>query len=89
MRRVAKLAEAAAGAETAAPFSGWESQFIDDVGQRLGKYGSAFANLAKGRAEEALSHLQAAKLKEIEAKAKGKPRRGLRRKRKPREKAAD
>ena len=59
-------------------YSSWESEFLDEVGVRLDKYGSAFANLSKGRAEDALSHLQAQKLKEIAAKAKGKPRKPLR-----------
>lgn len=59
-------------------YSNWESEFLNEVGARLDKYGSAFANLSKGRAEEALSHLQAQKLREIAAKAKGKPRKYLR-----------
>jgi hypothetical protein len=82
LRRVAKLTGAAESLDAPADFSGWEAQFLSEVGQRLTTYGSAFANLAKGRAEEALSNLQAVKLKEIEAKAKGKTRRGLRRKKK-------
>lgn len=58
-------------------FSRWEQDFLGEVDQRLEKYGSAFANLAKGRAEDALSALQTVKLKEIAAKARGKPRKGL------------
>jgi hypothetical protein len=56
-----------------ADFSHWEQEFLTEVGARLERYGSAFHNLAKGRAEDPLSMLQAQKLKEIAAKAKGKP----------------
>jgi hypothetical protein len=70
---VAKLAEAAE--EKPASLSGWETDFLGEVGRRLEAYGSAFANLAKGRAEEALSNLQAVKLREIETKARKKPMR--------------
>lgn len=63
------------GDETA--YSGWEREFLTEVEGRLTKYGSAFANLSKGRPDEALSTLQAQKLREIAAKAAGKPRRGL------------
>src|ERR1043165_2203631 len=58
-------------------YSHWETEFLTEVDQRLGKYGSAFANLSKGRKEEALSTLQTVKLKEIAAKARGKKRKGL------------
>jgi hypothetical protein len=58
-------------------YSQWESEFLTEVDQRLTKYGSAFANLSKGRKEEALSNLQTVKLKEIAAKARGKKRKGL------------
>jgi hypothetical protein len=61
----------------AVAYSPWESEFLTEVDQRLEKYGSAFANLSKGRAEEALSVLQTAKLKEIATKARGKKRKGL------------
>lgn len=89
-RLVRKLAEMAKpdNAETIDPetgevktsnvdYSTWEKDFLGEVDQRLEKYGSAFANLSKGRAEEALSVLQAAKLREIAAKARGKTRKGL------------
>lgn len=60
-------------AETAQePLSDWEGDFLDEVGQRLDKYGSAFHDLAKGAREDAVSRLQAQKLKEIAAKASGK-----------------
>ena len=91
VRKLAALEAKADGAERIDPdtgeivpepqgvdYSNWESEFLTEVGARLDKYGSAFANLSKGRAEEALSHLQAQKLKEIAAKAKGTPRKPLR-----------
>lgn len=61
----------------AVDYSAWEKEFLGEVDQRLQKYGSAFANLSKGRAEDPLSVLQTVKLKEIAAKARGKPRKGL------------
>jgi hypothetical protein len=78
-------ADASDGAASEA-YSSWEKTFLDEVGARLEKYGSAFADPSKGRPDEALSNLQAAKLREIAAKASGKvkggglgdkPRRGL------------
>ncbi len=54
------------------PFSGWEDEFLNEVGERLEKYGSAFRDLSKGRPEDAVSLLQAQKLREIAAKASGK-----------------
>ncbi len=66
-----------AGEPSSFGYSAWEKEFLGEVDQRLEKYGSAFANLSKGRAEEALSVLQTAKLKEIAAKARGKKRKGL------------
>lgn len=58
-------------------YSQWESEFLAEVDKRLEKYGSAFADLSKGRKDEALSTLQTVKLKEIAAKARGKARKGL------------
>jgi len=58
-------------------YSQWENEFLTEVDKRLEKYGSAFHNLSKGRKDEALSTLQAVKLKEIAAKARGKKRKGL------------
>lgn len=52
-------------------YSGWEQEFLGEVEARLEKFGSAFADPSKGRPEEALSQLQAQKLKEIAAKARG------------------
>lgn len=58
-------------------YSAWEKDFLGEVDQRLDKYGSAFANYSKGRPDDALSVLQAVKLKEIAAKARGMKRKGL------------
>ncbi|MDX2236013.1 MAG: hypothetical protein NW203_00475 [Hyphomonadaceae bacterium] len=77
MRALQRLKAAQEGGATAEDFSGWENEFLQEVGARLDKFGSAFADLSKGAPEDALSRLQTAKLKEIEAKAKGKPRKGL------------
>jgi len=63
--------------EGAVDYSTWENEFLTEVDQRLEKYGSAFADLSKGRKEDALSALQTVKLKEIAAKARGKKRKGL------------
>lgn len=90
LRIVRKLAAKGAAAETVDPdtgevkpgageidYSQWEGEFLGEVEKRLEKYGSAFANLSKGRKEDALSTLQTVKLKEIAAKARGKKRKGL------------
>ncbi|WP_395644951.1 hypothetical protein [Terricaulis sp.] len=90
LRIVRKLAAKGAQAETIDPdtgevkpgsgevdYSHWEKDFLGEVDKRLEKYGSAFADLSKGRKEEALSNLQTVKLKEIAAKARGKTRKGL------------
>lgn len=61
----------------AVDYSQWEQDFLNEVDQRLEKYGSAFHDLGKGRKDEALSTLQTVKLKEIAAKARGKKRKGL------------
>lgn len=90
LRIVRKLAAKSAAPETVDPetgevkpgegaidYSQWETEFLTEVDQRLEKYGSAFADLSKGRKEDALSMLQTVKLKEIAAKARGKKRKGL------------
>jgi len=90
LRIVRKLAAKSAQPETIDPetgevkpgegsvdYSKWETEFLGEVDKRLEKYGSAFANLSKGRKEDALSALQTVKLKEIAAKARGKKRKGL------------
>jgi hypothetical protein len=71
LRRVRRLAALQTDAETPPDYSGWEKEFLTEVEQRLDKFGSAFADLGKGRPDEALSTLQAQKLREIEQKAKG------------------
>lgn len=89
-RLIRKLASKGKAAETVDPetgevkpgdgsvdYSAWETEFLGEVDARLEKYGSAFADLSKGRKEDALSRLQTAKLKEIAAKARGKKRKGL------------
>jgi hypothetical protein len=57
----------------------WEGEFLGSVSARVETYGRAFGDPEKGAAGAALSALQAVKLKEITAKAKGEPRRSLRR----------
>jgi hypothetical protein len=59
------------------PLSDWEQRFLDEVDQRIEIYGSAFHDYAKGSSEEALSDLQRVKLKEIDAKTRGKVRKTL------------
>ena len=51
--------------------SDWEGEFLGSVEERVKTYGRAFGDPEKGAAGEALSALQAVKLKEIAAKAKG------------------
>lgn len=76
LAKVRRLVAARPDAPDAA-YSQWEQDFLTEVESRLDRYGSAFADPMKGRLEEALSRLQEAKLREIAAKAKGKPRAGL------------
>ncbi len=90
LRIVRKLAAKGAAPETIDPetgelkpgegavdYSQWENEFLTEVDKRLEKFGSAFADLSKGRKDDALSTLQTVKLKEIAAKARGKKRKGL------------
>lgn len=70
VRRLTALQEAAPEGAPPPDYSGWEKEFLSEVEARLDKYGSAFADLGKGAPDEALSRLQAQKLKEIEKKAK-------------------
>src|SRR5215510_5242103 len=90
LRIVRKLAAKSAAPETIDPetgevkpgegtvdYSQWENEFLTEVDKRLEKFGSAFADLSKGRKDDALSTLQTVKLKEIAAKARGKKRKGL------------
>ena len=68
--------------------SEWEGEFLGSVAERVSTYGRAFGDPEKGAPGAALSGRQGVKLKEIVAKAKGKPRASLRR-RAPLGKSAD
>lgn len=64
--------------------SDWEGEFLGSVTDRVNTYGRAFGDPEKGGPGQALSGLQARKLKEITAKAKGEaPKRPFTRKPKP------
>ena len=54
--------------------SAWEDEFLGSVTDRLKTYGRAFADPDKGAPGQALSALQAVKLKEIAVKASGEAR---------------
>ena len=56
------------------PLSDWEGEFLGSVADRVKTYGRAFGDPEKGAPGEALSAMQARKLKEIAAKAKGEPK---------------
>lgn len=73
LRKAALLAEQGLGP----PLSDWEKQFLEEVEARVEKYGSAFHDLDKGGADEALSALQQVKLREIDKKARGKGKSGF------------
>lgn len=66
----AKRAADKAGVE----LSAWEDEFLGSVGERIKTYGRAFGDPDKGAPGQALSMMQAVKLKEITAKAKGEKR---------------
>ena len=76
IRKAAMLAEQGLGP----PLSDWEKQFLEEVEERIETYGSAFHDLEKGGADEALSSLQFVKLREIDKKARGKGKSGFRQK---------
>lgn len=76
-RAIAQSADTAAADRARAELTEWEDAFMTSVEARLREYGSAFADPSKGAPGEALSRLQLVKLKEIEAKARGKPRAGF------------
>jgi hypothetical protein len=67
LRRAKRMADRA-GVE----LSEWEGEFLGSVEQRVKAYGRAFGDPEKGAPGQALSALQAVKLKEISAKASGK-----------------
>jgi hypothetical protein len=74
--RKAKRAADKAGVK----LSDWEGEFLTSVETRVETYGRAFRDPEKGGAHSSLSMLQHVKLKEIGAKANGKPRKsGFRR----------
>jgi len=68
LRKAAKRAEAEGGPG----LSDWEKEFVDEVEERVEKYGSAFADPEKGRLDEPLSARQLQKLREIDKKSRGK-----------------
>jgi hypothetical protein len=74
LRRAKRAAERAGVA-----LSEWEGEFLGSVAERVSTYGRAFGDPEKGAPGAALSARQGVKLKEISAKAAGKPRSGLRR----------
>ena len=65
----ARRAAAAAGLS----LSEWENEFLGSVTERVEAYGRAFADPEKGGPGAALSSRQDRKLKEIRAKALGRP----------------
>ena len=74
--RKAKRIAARAGVK----LSDWEGEFLGSVEERVKTYGRAFGDPEKGAPGQALSVMQAVKLKEIVVKAKGKDaRKGPRR----------
>lgn len=73
LRKAAMLAEQGLGP----PLSDWEKQFLEEVEERIEKFGSAFHDLDKGASDEALSALQQVKLREIDKKARGKGKSGF------------
>ena len=66
LRRARRAADRA-GVE----LSDWEGEFLGSVEDRIKTYGRAFGDPDKGAPGQALSMLQAVKLKEISVKAKG------------------
>jgi len=73
LKRARRMADRAGVA-----LSEWEGEFLGSVEERVKTYGRAFGDPEKGAAGEALSALQAVKLKEIAIKAKGE-KKGLKR----------
>jgi len=74
-RRALRLLDRAredAGVAGSATLSDWEREFVDGVGDRIRRYGSAFRDRAKGAPDAALSTLQGRKVREIAAKLRQK-----------------
>ncbi len=78
-RAIAKSEDADAADAARVELTDWEDEFMSSIEERLGEFGSAFADPRLGEDGEALSRLQLAKLKEIEKKAKGKGGSGFKR----------
>ncbi len=57
--------------KTGVELSEWEGEFLGSVTERIKTFGRAFGDPEKGGPGQAFSALQAVKLKEIAAKAKG------------------
>jgi pyruvate/2-oxoglutarate dehydrogenase complex dihydrolipoamide acyltransferase (E2) component len=74
LKRARRIADKA-GVE----LSDWEGEFLGSVTERVKTFGRAFGDPEKGAPGQALSAMQAVKLKEIAAKAKGE-KKGLQRK---------
>ena len=66
LKRAKRLADKAG-----VKLSEWEGEFLGSVSDRVKTYGRAFGDPEKGAPGQALSAMQAVKLKEIAAKAKG------------------
>lgn len=71
LRKLRKVVERTS-AEGAPQLTAWEQEFVSGVSQRLETYGSAFRDLSKGRAEEALSVRQSEVARVIERKSRPK-----------------
>ncbi|HSM95737.1 MAG TPA: hypothetical protein VLT91_06825 [Rhizomicrobium sp.] len=69
LRKARKIAET-----SGVKLSDWEGEFLGSVEQRLKMYGRAFGDPEKGSPSSSLSIRQSVKVKEIVAKASGKPR---------------
>jgi hypothetical protein len=81
LKRAKRTAE-----KTGVTLSEWEDEFLGSVADRVKTYGRAFGDSEKGDPNAPLSVLQAVKLKQITAKAKGekpKPRFGRARRPEP------
>ena len=78
-RAIAQSDDADAADAARTELTDWETEFMSSIEERLGEFGSAFADPRLGDDGEALSRLQLLKLKEIEKKAKGKGSSGFKR----------
>ena len=81
MRALSKAERIAA--KEGVELSPWEGEFLTDVATRVKTYGRAFADPDKGDPGQALSVMQAYKLRQITAKAKGEARFGQRGRKQP------